>query len=424
MTNRSFQSSRHRPRYSSENRFRPLAARGSSRRQKAVALLLALLLFASTAMLLAYIRLQGNIQVGENPSELIGERPDASPVPLDPNAGRPINLLVIGSDVRDGDWADEDIEGMRSDATLLLHISADRKRVDAVSIPRDTRMDIPQCLLRNGKQTAPGYQVKFNEAFFRGGIRNNIEEAAACTMKTVEGFTGIYIDDYVVVDFSGFQDMVNALDGVPLYVEEDIGDDRANLYLKRGCRLLDGQKALGYARARYTLGDGSDLSRIDRQQQLLSAIVREALQLNLLTDLTSLYQFLDAATQSLSTGPQLGSLSTLAGLGYSLRAINPSEIVFITMPVEYVGFEIYYSDEAEVLWENIRLDRPLGYREPDPDTTVTTESTPTPESSTTPGDDTPRTRGTPTPDPTENLDGATTAEEDKELPHCTRRNAK
>lgn len=392
-----------------------------------LAVLFAVLLFAGTTLLLAYFRLQGNIDVGENPSTLIGKRPHAAPPPLDPNPGEPINLLIIGSDVRDGDWADSEIEGMRSDATLLAHISADRTRMDVVSIPRDTRMDIPSCLLRNGTSTKPGAQVKFNEAFMRGGIRNNVEEAAACTMKTVEGFTNVYIDDYVVVDFSGFEAMVDALSGVPLYVEEDINDKRADLQLEKGCRLLHGHDALGYARARYTLGDGSDISRIDRQQKLLSAIVRETLQLNLLTDLKSLYQFLDAATQSLATGPQLGHLSTLAGLGYSLRAIDPANIVFLTMPVEYAGMEIYYSAEADPLWDNIRNDRPLGYREPEPESETSAPSEPSVKPSDSPSVPTPsptKATATPTPAPTENLENAKTAEEDEQLPHCTRRNAK
>lgn len=426
VTKRSFMQPRYRPRRTTASRQLPLRARGTSQGQKVIAVLCALLLFVGTTLILAYFRLQGNLDVGENPSALIGQRPHSAPPPLDPNPGEPINLLIIGSDVRDGDWADENVEGMRSDATLLLHISADRQRVDAVSIPRDTRMDIPSCLLRNGRSTKSAQQVKFNEAFMRGGIRNNVEEAAACTIKTVEGFTNIYIDDYVVVDFSGFEAMVDALAGVPLYVEEDINDRRADLQLEKGCRLLNGHDALGYARARYTLGDGSDISRIDRQQKLLSAIVRETLQLNLLTDMTSLYQFLDAATQSLATGPQLGHLSTLAGLGYSLRAIDPANIVFITMPVAYAGMEIYYSHEADLLWDNIRHDRPLGYREPEPESTATESAQAEPSDSPTPTTPAPTSSQEPTPTPaaTENLENAKTAEEDVELPHCTRRNAK
>lgn len=402
-------SKRHLPRYGAE------AAGSTKRLWKVCAVLTAAVLFLATMFGLAWIRLQGNIQVAHDIDKLLDDRPSNSG-PLDPNAGQPINLLVIGSDVRSGQWADKNIEGMRSDATMLLHISADRKRVDAVSIPRDMRLNIPSCTLRDGSTTKSATDRKFNEAFFRGGIAGNVDEAAACTIKTIEGFSDIYIDDYIVVNFGGFENMVEALDGVPLYVDEDIADKRADLYIDKGCRLLNGHDALGYARARYSLGDGSDISRIDRQQRLISAIVREALSLNLLTNLPSLYQFLDAATQSLSTGPKIGNLTTMAGLAYSLRSIDPAQVTFITLPYAWGGKEIYFDAAAsKKIFENIRNDRPLGYTEetaapsepatdPSPSATATEPKSPTP-----------------TPEPT--LEDSRTAADTDDAPVCTRKNA-
>src|SRR5690606_2959211 len=122
-----------------------------------------------------------------------------------------------------------------------------------------------------------------------------------------------------------------------------------------------GRDALGFARARYNVpgSDGSDIDRIGRQQQLVAAIAREAMSKNLLTDMPALYRFLDAATSTLTTGTQLGSIPTLAGLAYSLRGINLDHIVFETMPFEYAGNRVRPTDEAEELWAALRADAPI-----------------------------------------------------------------
>lgn len=390
----------------------------------AIAGVLGVLLFLATAFGLAWIRLQGNVNV-EDIDSIIGDRPSqSSQPPIDPNAGHPINLLVMGSDVRAGDFADSNVEGMRSDATMLIHIAADRSRIDAVSIPRDLRIDIPSCTLHDGTTTKPGKNRKFNDAFARGGEKGNVSEAAACTIKTVESLTGIYIDDYVVVDFQGFQTMVDALGGVPLYFPKDVDDRRADLHIKKGCRLLDGHDALAAARSRYAQGDGSDIGRIDRQQQLVAAIIREALSRNLLTNMPSLYTFLDAATQSLSTGPQIGSLSTMAGLAYSVRNIDPAHITFMTAPFDWAGSEIYMGKDAERIWTNIIMDRPLTY---DP-SAATASASPSPSETASPDTASPTpsasaTTSSPTPTPSPTLEHGTTAEQDDEFPTCTRANA-
>lgn len=127
----------------------------------------------------------------------------------------------------------------------------------------------------------------FNSAFFFGSQTGDLGGGAACTVLTVEAWTGIRIDDFVLVDFNGFQAMVDSLGGVPMYIPEPISDSRAHLEIEEtGCQLLDGHDALGYARARYNIfgSDGSDIARIGRQQELVAAIAREALTTRILTD--------------------------------------------------------------------------------------------------------------------------------------------
>lgn len=324
-----------------------------------------LLTFATSVAALTWGRVNDNIEKSDIDDLLGTNRPTASgtPAPTDINRGRALNLLVIGSDSREGEndvdgaGATGTTSGMRSDTTMLVHISADRSRVEVVSIPRDTLVDIPACTRRDGTTTEPQYDVMFNSAFEAGAEGGDIGSAAACTILTVEELTGIYVDDFVVVDFAGFINVVDALGGVAMYIPEDIDDHLSGLQLEQGCRLLDGEDALGFARVRKTVGDGSDISRIGRQQDLVLAIVEEALSSNLLRNPARLYRFLDTSTQTLTTGNRIGSVTALAGLGTSLAGLRSDNITFITMPFEWAGPRVVPSpDYANEVWTALLSD--------------------------------------------------------------------
>lgn len=335
----------------------------------ALLVFMAVILAVGSAAATAYVDLQGNI-AQTNVDDLLGtDRPSAATTnPDDPNAGQALSILVLGSDVRsgssdiDGSGASGDVTGMRADTTMLFHISADRSRVDVVSIPRDTLVDIPSCTVWNNEdgtdssESAAQTSAMFNSAFATGGAGGQVASAAACAMKTVEQLTGIRLDGYIVVDFNAFTEIVNALGGIPMYFDEDLTDTYAGLDVSAGCRLLDGDQALALARARKQIGDGSDISRIGRQQELVTAMLKEVLNLNLFTDLPSLYTVLDAATQSISTSKGLGDITTLAGLASSLRNINLDSVQFITMPWAYAGNRVSVAADADILWNAIAND--------------------------------------------------------------------
>ncbi|WP_164712315.1 LCP family protein [Trueperella bialowiezensis] len=293
-----------------------------------------------------------------------GERP-TTPPPVDGARGRPINILVMGSDARtgasdiDGSGAAGEVTGMRSDTTMLVHISADRRRADVVSIPRDTLVDIPSCVLPDGTRTRAQYEAMFNSAFEIGGRTGDVGAAASCTVRTVEELTNIYIDGFVVVDFASFQDVVNTLGGVDVCLSEPVSDSYAGLELDAGCQTLNGEQALGLARARKSLGDGSDISRINRQQQIVGAIVTKALSLNLVGDLPALYGMVESLSAHVETSTSLGSISELAGLAYSLRNISLDDITMVTMPFEPAGHRVVPAYAAGEVWEAIIHDQPL-----------------------------------------------------------------
>jgi LCP family protein required for cell wall assembly len=309
--------------------------------------------------------IQGNI-ASASVDDLLGDRPEqATPDPSDPNAGKPLNILVMGSDERGGDNGHEvaGVDGMRSDTTILVHVSADRSRVEMVSIPRDSRVDVPSCTVTGGKTTAPA-NTRFNAAFANGAMTGgDVASAAACTMKTVESLTDVYVDGFVVVDFAGFQNMVDAIDGVPICIPEAIDSPKADLRLDAGWQTLDGAQSLGFARARYGVGDGSDLSRIGRQQQLLAATVNQVLSKNLLSDLGQVYGFVDAGTKSLTMSDNLASIPDLAGLAFSLRGATSGNITFMTVPnapdPQDPDAKVVWTDEADAVWAKVRADEPL-----------------------------------------------------------------
>nr|NLD39807.1 hypothetical protein [Actinomycetales bacterium] len=284
--------------------------------------------------------------------------------PEDPAEGRPLNVLVLASDSREGDNLAIDgsgtSDGMRSDTAMLAHISADRTHVDVVSIPRDTLVDIPSCHLPDGTSTEPQTQAMFNSAFAIGGATGDVGAAAACTIRTVEALTGVYVDDFVVVDFTGFIKVVDALGGIAMYLPEDINDSKADLQIEAGCRLLDGELALGLARSRYSFADGSDISRIGRQQEIVMEIIEEALTSRLLTDPIRLYRVLDVSTQTLTTSRGFGDIPQLVGLASSLASITADSITLVTMPFDWAGARVVPNESyAPYVWEALASDRPL-----------------------------------------------------------------
>jgi LCP family protein required for cell wall assembly len=270
----------------------------------------------------------------------------AQPVNTHPQAE---NILVIGSDSRQG-LSKKYGSGLvtdQSDTMMIVHIPADRKWAEVMSIPRDSWVDIPACEMSNGQFSAPT-QFKINNSFAVGNLNgNNTALGVACTVKTLEQDTGIYIDHFIVVNFTGFQSMVAALGGVYECNPAPINDPNSGLRLAAGTHLLTPVQALGYVRARYTLGDGSDLERIGRQQAFMSSLISRVK--SELLDPVAIYRFLDAATRSLTIDSQLGGITGLYNLGQSLRSIPTGKIAFFTIP-NFPRSERVPGDTANVLW--------------------------------------------------------------------------
>jgi LCP family protein required for cell wall assembly len=303
-----------------------------------LALLMVLVAGAGYALLQHF---NGNIEQ-DDLTGLLGRQP----VDLRPQAE---NILVIGSDTRNGQGSGygSGFVTDQSDTLMIIHIPADRQWAEVMSIPRDSWVNIPSCEMGDGKMSAPT-QFKINEAFAIGNLDgNHTALGVACTIKTVEQDTGIYVDHFVVVNFDGFKDMVAALGGVEECNPTPIDDPLSHLYLSAGYHMLTPTQALGYVRARYTLGDGSDLERIGRQQAFMSSLISRV-KSQLLNPL-AIYRFLDAATRSLTIDSQLGGIRGLYDLGQSLRDLPSDKIAFFTLP-NFPRGEVVPGDDANVLW--------------------------------------------------------------------------
>jgi LCP family protein required for cell wall assembly len=290
-----------------------------------------------------YRHLNGNVHQ-LNISGIIGTQP----VNHHPRAE---NILVIGSDTRyhqgRGYGSSKVLSTDQSDTLLIVHIAADRKWADVMSIPRDSWVNIPSCRMGNGQMSTPT-TFKINEAFAIGNLYgNNTDLGVACTIKTVEANTGIPINHFVAVNFAGFRAMVNALGGVPECNTAPINDPKSGLHLAAGHHLLLGWRALAYVRARYTLGNGSDLERIGRQQAFMSSLI-ERVKSKLLNPV-AIYRFLDAATRSLTVDSAMGGLPGLYNMATSVRNMQPSQVTFFTLPT-YPRSQVVPTDTANVMW--------------------------------------------------------------------------
>jgi len=325
----------------------PVVPRGWSRRKKILAWvagsLAAIVLLAAIGSYLVYRHLNANLhQV--NVSGMLGSRP----VDLHPQAQ---NILVIGSDTRHGQGrgygSSAQLNTDHSDTLLIVHIAANRKWADVMSIPRDSWVNIPACRMGNG-QMAAAQTFKINEAFTIGNLYGNKTAlGTACVIRTVESNTGIRIDHFVVVNFDGLKDMVNAVGGVPECNTTPINDPKSRLHLTAGHHILNGGQALAYVRARYTLGNGSDLERITRQQAFMSSLVSQVKSKEL--NPIALYRFLDAATKSLTIDSQLGGIHGLYNLATSLKNVPRGKVTFFTLPT-YPRSYVDPADTANLLW--------------------------------------------------------------------------
>ncbi|MER5733223.1 LCP family protein [Streptomyces sp. NPDC002138] len=323
--------------------------------------LVLLVLAGAAAGWWVYRKLEGNIKADTSAAAELRRYDRERPAHVVDGAQ---NILLIGSDSRSGKENakyGQDAGTQRSDTAILLHLPADRRSATAVSIPRDLMTIVPSCLKPDGTRTTEQL-AQFNWAFEWGG--------AGCTVRTVEKLSGIRVDHHVVVDFGGFKRVVDAVGGVEVCLKAPIDDTEARLKLPAGRQTLQGEQALGFVRARHSLGDGSDTERMDRQQEFLASLVEKVQSTGVLLNPARLYPLLDAATSSVTTDPGLASLRGLYELVRGIRDIPTDRINFLTVPRKPYGADPNRDElaepEAALLFRQLRMDQPVTVVPPTP----------------------------------------------------------
>ncbi len=282
----------------------------------------ALVVLGGSGLGYVYAKLNGNINGVDINAALGGHRPKN----VDNGS---MDILVLGSDSRSGANAKygKDGGGSRSDTAMVVHVYQGRKKASVVSIPRDTLVTRPDCTSPSGTPVPGKQRQMFNTAYEVGG--------PACAVKTVESMSGIRMDHYVEVDFTGFKKLINTLGGVRITTRQAIDDNQSHLHLGPGSHTLGGEQALGLVRTRHGVGDGSDLGRIQLQQAFLKALMHQVGQVGVFSNPKKLYDLATTATNAVTTDSDLASVKQLAGFAGGLKGIGPDGMTMVTLPVEY-----------------------------------------------------------------------------------------
>ncbi|MET7760758.1 LCP family protein [Streptomyces sp. NPDC005393] len=311
--------------------------------------LAAVLVLGGAGLGYLYFKLNGNL-TGVDVNAALG--PDR-PKNVDDGS---MDILVLGSDSRAGKNAKygTDEGTSRSDTAMIVHVYKGHKKASVVSIPRDTLVKRPSCA-KGGQQTPAMREAMFNSAYEVGG--------PACTVKTIESMTGIRMDHFLEVDFSGFKQLINDLGGVNITTTASIHDKKSHLDLEAGPHTLDGEQSLGLVRTRHGIGDGSDLGRIKLQQAFVKALLDQIKHVDLFGNPQKLYDLADTSTKALTTDSDLASVSKLRGFAESLKGIGSGDMKMTTLPVQYdpqnPARVLPMERKAHLMWTALRNDQPI-----------------------------------------------------------------
>jgi LCP family protein required for cell wall assembly len=253
---------------------------------------------------------------------LVGNQP--------PKLNNAENILLIGSDTRLNQGgiggSATNTPGSRSDTLMLLHISPGNHDVTVVSIPRETMVPILSCPAvdgTTGQQAEPGQEELINAALDFGG--------PVCTWKTFEKVTGIHVDHFIELDFTGFEKIINDLGGVEVCLPFSVDDQASGLHLSKGRHHIFGPQALAFWRTREDLGTGSDLERIERDQFLMVALLHGIEHSGMLHSPSKILNVVRDASDAMTTDEGLDQ-NTILRIADTMEGISTSQVQFVTAP--------------------------------------------------------------------------------------------
>ncbi|GAA2659075.1 LCP family protein [Streptomyces lunalinharesii] len=341
-------------------RGRPLRATGQRRKApsrrrrvltRTLCALVGVVLLGGAGLGYLYFKFNGNLTGVDINAALGTDRPKN----LDNGS---MDILVMGSDSRAGKNSSygKDEGGARSDTAMVVHVYKGHQKASVVSIPRDTLVTRPDCT-KDGRNVPGQQRAMFNTAFEVGG--------PACAVKTVESMSGIRMDHFLEVDFTGFKKLIDALGGVDITTTKAIDDKYSHLHLQPGKHTLNGEDALGLVRTRHGVpgGDGSDLGRIQLQQTFIKALMKQVRSVGVLSNPAKLYNIADTATKAVTTDTDLNSVTALTGLAKELGGISSDGIDMVTLPVTYDPVNpdrvLPLASQGRKVWDALRHDQDI-----------------------------------------------------------------
>ncbi|CAN5317466.1 LCP family protein [soil metagenome] len=260
-----------------------------------------------------------------------------------------LNVLVVGSDNRQSlttrqrrVYRTGPASGTRTDTIILARIDTSTDRVAILSFPRDLLVTL-----------CDGSEGRINSAFEIGQITGR--GGPTCLVQTVRRLTGVPINHFVKVDLAGFVDVVKAVGGVRMYIDEPLYDENAGLDLPKGCVTLDPVDSVAFVRARYL---DSDFGRIARQQRFLKELLDEVVAVDTLTNVPQLFRLVNAVGESVETDEGV-TLDEMRRIAFSLRDVSSERVVTRTVPsaaADYysAAYLVQVDSQAEPLYDAFR----------------------------------------------------------------------
>ncbi|MGW7317478.1 LCP family protein [Streptomyces sp. NPDC054854] len=308
-------------------------------------------LLGGTGLGYVYFKFNGNLKSVDIDQALGKDRP----ANVDNGS---MDILVLGSDSRggaNGEYGKDDGGSARSDTAMIVHLYEGHQKASVISIPRDTMAPRPSCATDKGKTDPGSARSQFNEAFTIGG--------AACAVKTVEKMSGIRMDHYIEVDFTGFKKIIDNLGGVEVTTTKPIKDDYSHLDLPPGTNKLNGEQALGLVRTRKSVGDGGDLGRIQLQQAFMKALIKQVKGIGVFDNPKRLLGLADSATKAITTDKALGDVKSLMGFAQGLQGIDSEDMHMITLPVTADPRDpnrvVPLTKESKMVWDALLADQQI-----------------------------------------------------------------
>ncbi|BBA97709.1 putative transcriptional regulator [Actinacidiphila reveromycinica] len=270
-----------------------------------------------------------------------------------PAKGKGTNYLIVGSDSREGLTKAEEKElhtgsdsGQRTDSMMILHTGDNGTTM--LSLPRDSYVTIPSFYGKETKRQYPASTHKLNKAYADGGPE--------LLTRTVEQATGIHIDHYAEIGFSGFVNLVDALGGVRLCLDAPLKDEASGADLQKGCQKVNGKESLAYVRERHQEAD-QDLGRMKHQQQFLATLAHQAASPSTILNPFKLYPVIGSGLDTLVVDKGM-SLLDLTHMFFAMKSVSGGDGNQLTVPIANANYET--SDGDSVLWDKTKSAKLFG----------------------------------------------------------------